>query len=305
MKRTAFSHFEPNMPPAVSQDFIDPQLLQSPTKRPALSSVEGEHITSAAEGHIFGNPTSSSKHGESEIDDEEVATGQDPAEDDQTAPEMQTMAGLGGLATMHGNTNNLHTGYNSYMQVRRTLAINNDDYGELGVHNSAYVRTVYDAIVTYPTDMTTDQTRMVAFWGKKVKALGKDADQYMSDIASMLVAGVYLLHMRGDYLFDAQFKSLKPHKDDSTMIATERIFTICEILQSYKKHVVDLMAGHDAVTRFVAAPKGTAKRKEDYKSNNEHRSTTLSKLRAAAKFVEKDIEDEDEDADAEEDDDDA
>jgi hypothetical protein len=305
MKRTASSQFEPNMPPAVSQDFIDPQLLQSPTKRPAPSSIEGERTTSAAKGHGFGNPTSSSKHGESEIDDEEVATGQDSAEDDQTAPQVQTMDGLGGLATMHGNQNLLHAGYNSYMQVRRTLAINNDDYAELGINNSAYVRMVYDSIVTYPTDMTTDQTRMVAFWGKKIKALGNEADQYMSDIASMLVAGVYVLHIQGDYLFDAQFKSLKPHKDDSTMIATERIFTISEILHSYKKHVVDLMAGHDAVTKFVAAPKGTAKRKEDYKSNNEHRSTTLTKLRAAAKSVEKKDEDEDEDADAEEDDDDA
>lgn len=296
MKRTASSQFEPNMPPAVSQDFIDPQLLQSPTKRPTLSSIEGEHTTSAADGHRIGNPTSSSQHEESEIDNNNVATGQDSAEDGQTTPQVQTMAGLGGLATMHGNTGLLQAGYNSYMQVRRTLTIDNDDYAELGVHNTAYVRMVYDAIITYPTDMTTDQTRMVAFWGKKVKALGDDADQYMSDIASMLVAGVYLLHMRGDYLFDVQFKSLKPHKDDSTMIATERIFTICEILQNYKKHVVDLMAGHDAVTKFVAAPKGTAKRKEDYKSNNEHRSTTLTKLRAAAKSVEKEVENENEDS---------
>lgn len=236
-------------------------------------------------------------HEVSEIDDEEVATGQDWAEDDQTAPQMQTMAGLGALTTMHGNTGLLHAGYNSYMRVRRKLKIDNDDYAELGVHNAAYVRMVYDAIITYPTDMTTDQTRMVAFWGKKLKALGDDADQYMSDIASMLVAGVYLLHMEGDYLFDAQFRSLKPHKDDSTVVATERIFTICEILQNYKKHVVDLMAGHDAVTKFVAAPKGTAKRKEDYKSNNEHRSTTLTKLRAAAKSAKKNVVDEDEDED--------
>lgn len=200
MKRTASSQFEPNIPPTISQDCIDPQLLQSPTKRPALSSIEGEHTTSAAEGHSFGNPASSFMHEVSEIDDEEVATGQHSAEDDQTAPQMQTMAGLGGLATMHDNTGLLHAGYNSYMQVRRTLKIDNDDYAELRVHNASYVRMVYDAIIAYPTDMTTDQTRMVAFWGKKLKALGGDADQYMSDIASMLVAGVYPLHMEGDYL---------------------------------------------------------------------------------------------------------
>lgn len=87
------------------------------------------------------------------------------------------------------------------------------------------------------------------------------------------------------------------------MVATEPIFTICEILQNYKKHVVDLMAGHDAVTKFVAAPKGTAKRKEDYKSNNEHRSTTLTKLSAAAKSAKKNVEDEDEDGDEDEDED--
>lgn len=313
MKRKASSQLEPNMFSAVSQDSIDPQLRQRPTKRHALSSSKGEHTTSATDGHSIGIPTSSSMHEEGEIDDNDVATGQDSAEDGQNAPQVhaavQTMAGVGRLATMHGDLGVMHAGFLSYMQTRRTLTIDNDNYYELTAYNTFYVRMVYNAITTIPTSMTANQTRMVAFCGKKLNALGNDADQYMADIASMVVAGVHTLHLHGDHLFDAQFKSLKPHKDDSTMTATERIFIICEILQSYKKHVVDLMAGCDAVTKFVAAPKGIAKRKEDYKSNNDHKATNLTKLKAAAKSAKKEIKDDDEDEvedeDEDEDEDDA
>ncbi|GAB7332161.1 hypothetical protein MBLNU13_g04030t1 [Cladosporium sp. NU13] len=289
------------MAPAVSQDSIDPQLLQTPTKRPALSSIMGEHTTSAADGHSIGNPSSSSKHEESEINDDDAATGQDSAENGQNAPQVhaavQTVPGVGRLATIHGDLGDMHAGYRSYMRARRTLTIDNDDYHVLTAYNTYHVRKVYNAITTHPTSMTANQTRMVAFWGKKLNVLGNDADQYMADLASMVVAGVWTLHVNGDHLFDTQFKSLKPHKDDSTMTATERVHTICKILYNYKKHVIDLMAGFDAVTKLVAAPKGIAKRKEEYKSNNDHKATNLTELRAAAKPAKKKVEDEDEDDD--------
>ena len=297
MKRKASSHFEPNMSPAVSQDAIDPQLLQRPTERPALSSMTGKHTPPAADVHSIGNPPSSSKHEESYINDNDAVTGQDSAEDDQIAPQVhaavQTMAGVGRLATMHGDLGDMHAGYRSYMRARRTLTIDNDDHHVLMAYNTYLVRKVYNAITTNPTSMTANQTRMVAFWGKKLSALGNDADQYMADLASMVVAGVWTLHVNGDNLFDAQFKSLKPHKDDNTLTATERIQTICEILHNHKKHVVDLMAGFDAVTKFVAAPKGIAKRKEEYKSNNDHKATNLTELKAAAKSAKKKDEDDD------------
>lgn len=150
---------------------------------------------------------------------------------------------------------------------------------------------------------------MVTFWGKRLKALGDDADQYMADLASMVIAAIHSLHTTGDVLFDAQFESLKPHDDDTTMTALERVDTICGILHNYKKHVVDLMAGFDAVTKFVAAPKGIAKRKLQYSSNNNSKKKRLTGLAAAAALAKsaenkaRDEEDgEDDDAEAEDDD---
>lgn len=70
----------------------------------------------------------------------------------------------------------------------------------------------------------------------------------------MVVGSVYHLHSEGDFLFGPQFEALKPRTADNTMTATERIDVICDALHSCKKHVVDLMEGSDAITRFVAAP---------------------------------------------------
>lgn len=137
--------------------------------------------------------------------------------------------------------------------------------------------------------MTDYQTRMVTLWGKKLDALGNNADQYMADLASMVVAGVRALHTGGDHLFDAQFDSLKPHDDDSTMKATDRIETVCDILHNNKKHVIDIMAGFDAITKLVAAPKGIAKRKEDYKSNNDMKKAKLTQLEGVAKAAGKEV----------------
>lgn len=272
---------------------IDPQLRQRPTNRSTLSSIEGEHTTSAADGHSIGNPTSNSEHDESMIDDEDVATVEDFAEDNQNMIQVhatvRTMSDVGTLATMHGDLNDMHAGFSSCMQARRTLAIENDDYVELVAYNSAYVRRVYTAITTIPASMTADQTRLVTLWGRKLTALGKDADPYMADLASMVIAGVYALHTRGDHLLDAQFTSLKPHANDSTMTATERIDIMCDILHNYKKHVIDIMSGFDAITKLVAAPKGIAKRKEDYKSNNDQKKRKKTELEIAAKSNGEDV----------------
>lgn len=288
-KRSALSAIEgePNVSPADSEVMIDPQLRQVPTNHSTLSSIEGEHTTSAADGHSIGNPTSNSEHDESMIDDEDVATGEDVAEDDQNITQVhatvQRMSDVGTLATMHGDVNDMHAGFSSYMQARRALEIENDDYAKLVTHNSAYVRRVYTAITTIPTSMTADQTRLVTLWGRKLTALGEDADPYMADLASMVVAGVHALHTRGDHLLEAQFTSLKPHANDSTMTATERIEIMCDIFHNYKKHVIDIMSGFDAITKLVAAPKGIAKRKEDYKSNNDQKKRKKTELEAAAK----------------------
>lgn len=283
-KRSALSPIEgePNVSPADPEDMIDPQLRLVPTNRSTLSSIEGEHTTSAADGHSIGNPTSNSEHDESMVDDEDVATGEDVAEDDQNTTQVhatvKTMSDVGTLATMHGDLNDMHAGFASYMQARRPLAIKNDDYAELVTHNSAYVRRVYTSITTMPASMTADQIRLVTLWGRKLTALGEDAGQYMADLASMVVAGVHALHTRGDHLLDAQFTSLKPHANDSTITATERIEIMCDILHNYKKHVIDIMSGFDAITKLVAAPKGIAKRKEDYKSNNDQKKRKKKEL---------------------------
>ena len=301
MKRKTSSQLEPSMSPEVSQDSIDPQLRQPSTKRPALSFVEGKHTTSAADDYSIDNPPSSSEHGESTIDDEDADFEEDDEDATQVYAAAQKMVGVGRLATMHGDTGDLHAGFKSYMVSRRTLDIPNDDHAELVQYNSTYVRHIYNAITTIPASMTYEQTRMVNLWGKKLDALGDDADQYMSDLASMLVAAIYALHSTGDVLFDAQFDSLKPHEDDSTMTALQRVEIICDVLHNYKKHVVDLMAGFDAVTKFVAAPKGIAKRKATYQSNNESKKARLNRLEALAKAAkdkardEEDGEDEDDD----------
>lgn len=287
-KRSALSAMEgePNLSLADSEDMIDPQLRQVPTNHSTLSSIEGEHTTSAADGHSIGNPTSNSEHDDSMID-EDVANGEEFAEDDQSMTQVQAtvqrMSDVGTLATMHGDVNDMHAGFSSYMQARRRLAIENDDHAELVTHNSAYVRRVYTAITTIPASMTADQTRLVTLWGRKLTALGEDADPYMADLASMVVAGVHALHTRGDHLLEAQFTSLKPHANDSTMTATERIEIMCDILHNYKKLVIDIMSGSDAITKLVAAPKGIAKRKEDYKSNNDQKKRKKTELEAAAK----------------------
>lgn len=285
---------EHNMSPAASQeDLIDPQLLQSPTKHSALCSSKDEHTTSASDGHSIGNPTSSSEHAEGQIDDDDCAIDkdfdEDFEEDDQNAPQVyaaaQKMAGVGQLATLHGDQGDMHAGFHTYMQARRRLTIDNDDHQELITHHTAYVRQVYNAITTVPASMTANQTKMVTLWGKKLNALGIDADQYMADLASMVIAGVWSLHVNGDFLFDAQFKSLKPHDDDSTMTATERVDTVCDILHNHKKIAIDIMGGFDAVTKFVAAPKGSSKRKQAYKSNNDYKAAQKTELEAVAKSV--------------------
>ena len=298
-KRSALSSSkdEHNMSPAASQeDLIDPQLLQSPTKHSALSSSKDEHTTSASDGHSIGDPTLSSEHEEGEIYDEDATIDQDYEEDDQNAPQVyaaaQTMAGVGQLATLHGDRGDMHAGFSTYMQARRRLTIDNDDHQELITYHTAYVRQVYNAITTVPASMTANQTKMVALWSKKLNALGNDADQYMADLASMVIAGVWSLHVNGDFLFDAQFKSLKPHDDDSTMTATERVDVMCDILHNHKKHVIDLMeGGYDAITKFAAAPKGIAKRKANYQPNNRNRKVNLTVLRDFAKSQGKTISD--------------
>jgi hypothetical protein len=289
MKRNASTQFEPNKSPAASQEdsFIDPQLLERPTKRPALSCSKDEHTTSAPVSHSIGNPTSSSEHEESKIDEEDATLDQDFEEDDQNAPQVyaasQTMADVGQLATLHGDQGDMHAGFYTYMQARRRLTIDNDDHQELITCHTRYVHQVYNAITTTPASTTANQTRMVALLSKKLHALGNDADQYMADLASMVISGVWSLHVNGDFLFDAQFRSLKPHDDDSTMTATERVDLMCDILHSHKKIVIDIMGGFDAVTKFVAAPKGIAKRKEDYKTNNDGKKVRLTHLEAVAK----------------------
>lgn len=289
MKRKASSQLEPNMSPTASQEgLIDPQLLERPATRSALSSSKGEHITSASDDHSISKPASSSEHEESEIDDEDATIDQDFEEDDQNAPQVyaaaQTMAGVGQLATLHGDRGGMHAGFYTYMQARRRLTIDNDDHQELITYHTHYVRQVYNAITTVPASMTANQTKMVTLWGKKLNALGNDADQYMADIA-----GVWSLHVNGDFLFDAQFKSLKPHDDDSTMTATERVDVMCDILHNHKKIVIDIMGGFDAVTKFVAAPKGSSKRKQAYKSNNDYKAAQKMELEAVAKSVGREV----------------
>jgi hypothetical protein len=295
-KRPALSssQFDSNMSPTASQEgLIDPQLLERPATRSALSSSKDEHITSASDDHSISKPASSSEHEESEIDDEDATIDQDFEEDDQNAPQVyaaaQTMAGVGQLATLHGDQGDMHAGFYTYMQARRNLTIDNDDHQELITYHTPYVRQVYNAITTVPASMTANQTKMVTLWGKKLNALGNDADQYMADLASMVIAGVWSLHVNGDFLFDAQFKSLKPHDDDSTMTATERVDVMCDILHNHKKIVIDIMGGFDAVSKFVAAPKGSSKRKQAYKSNNDHKAAQKTELEAVAKSVGREV----------------
>jgi hypothetical protein len=303
----------PGASSSVSQNLVGPQLHQATTASFAPSHVHAGHSASAADGHSTSMATSNSERDESDHDEEVMEMELHVTLDDQNTTQVmtapQTFAGVGNLATMHGDRGNLLAGYQSYMQFRRHLTIPNDDYVHLMNNNTTFVRQVYDCITTTPGSMTNDQTKAVAHLTKKLQALGNDADQFMADLASMLVSAVYFLHHQGDYLFDAQFRSLKPHMDDSTMTATQRVDAICHILHNHKKHIVDLMEGrNDAVTKFTAAPKGIAKRKEDYKPNNRGRVVNKRVLTEFAKSHGKTVKDlrdgenEDEDEDEDEDD---
>jgi hypothetical protein len=285
----------------IPQGLIDPQLQQGAMTSSAPSHITSEHTASVTDRHSTSMPTSNSERDESESDDMDAEMEDDVTEDDQNATQVnapaQAIASVGNLATMHGDSGNLYAGYLSHTAIRHRLTINNDDYVLITNNNTAYVRLVYTSMTTTPASMTPDQTKMVADLTKKLNALGNDADPFMADLASMLVSAVWSLHHQGDNLFDAQFNSLKPHKDDRTMKATERINVICHILYTYKKHVVDLMEGRvDAVTKFAAAPKGIARCKQGYKPNNSGRAVNHKKMQAFLKshgMTMKDLRDDD------------
>ena len=296
MKTRSSSKTNPSVASAVSQASIDPQLRQGTATGSAPSHIDAEHTMSATDGHSTGIPASDLERDQSGSDDEEVEMEQDVTEDDENSTQpnaaTQTVAGIGQLATMHGDRGELHAGSQSYMQPRHRLTILNDDYADLINYNTTYVCFVYHSMTTAPTTLTKEQTDMLALLTKRTEALGDDADQFIADLASMMIQAVYWLHVQGDHLFDAQFKRLKPRKEDSTMTATERVEAICDILHNHKKHVVDLMeGGYDAITKFAAAPKGIAKRKANYQPNNRNRKVNLTVLRDFAKSQGKTISD--------------
>jgi len=126
-----------------------------------------------------------------------------------------------------------------------------------------------------------NEKQMAEVLAKKLKTFGRDADQYLADISSMIVGAVYHLHHDGDFLFGPQFEALKPRRADSTMTATERIDVCCEALHSCKKFVVDLMEGSDVIARFVAAPLGAGDRKARYRGSNTKRAAKNKEMKQA------------------------
>lgn len=186
---------------------------------------------------------------------------------------------LGRLQRIHDDADDLDAGYAAYYQPRRKLSINNDDYEGLNAENKNYVRRVYAAITTNPSQMDDSQTKVAKALVNKLKPFGNDADKHLADISSMLVAAVFRLHNEGDYLYALEFSSLKPRAEDNTMTATQRVEAICNIVHTSKKHVMDLLEGADAIAKFVAAPLGAVDRKARYKENNDSRAQRARELR--------------------------
>lgn len=275
--------------PTSSQGDTSPQPQQNVTAGSGFSHSEVGEASAGVEGNYPGTATSirerydeinddkgefeEGEFGEAEFGE---AEGSEDAEDDQPqvplSAAIQTMANVGSLTVLHDDLGELDAGYASYYQQRRKLTVANDDYAELNNNNTSYVRRVYVAITTTPAPMDDEQTKMADVLTKKLKTFKSDADQFLADISSMVISAIYNLHSEGDFLFGPQFEALKPRKLDSTMTATERVDVICDQLHACKKHVVDLMEGSDAITRFVAAPLGASDRKARYKGSNTKRA---------------------------------
>lgn len=267
--------------PPPSQSSIGPQLQQTTTAS-APSPSQAEQATSITDASAAGIATASTElnnNNNNSEDDEQGTTVPDSTSTALAPPTTaQTMAGIGSLTTLH-DSDELDAGYASYYNPRRILTIQNDNFADLYDHNANYVRRVYTAITTTPASMDDDQTKMVNAFTKKLQTFGGDADQYLADISSMIVAAIYRLHSEGDYLFGPQFQVLKPRPADSTMTATERMDCICDLLHMGKSYIIDLMEGSDAITRFVAAPRGASERKARNKGSNNQRAKKTKELK--------------------------
>jgi hypothetical protein len=269
-------------------------LLPRPAASPVTSPINAEQTTLAVDSsNIDMVSTSGERSGDATAEGNTAAV-QSPGADDQspgdTTASARGMAGIGGVAILPNGIGSFGAGHAYARQVRRQLSIAGDDYHVLLSNHTDSVNHLYDGITSVPADMDDKQTKMAEFFNKKLKTWGKvAADQYLANMASMIVADIVKLHHEGDCLLDFQFESLHPTDDDCTMKAGERFTAICDILHKFKKHVVDLISGGDyAVTKFVAAPNGHFKRKAGYVNNNKARSDTLKELQKLKASIEKD-----------------
>lgn len=275
MSSSLFQSREPSASPP-----IDPQLLETHTAISGPSRAQAEQVTPITDGNSTFIATTSTELPKSDDSNKEPAA--TPAAAATTLPSLNTtltMPGIGRLSSLHDDEGELDAGEASYYNFRRHLAIANDDYEDLYTNNVNYVRRVYNAITQTPATMDDEQTKMFNVFSKKIQAFGDVADQTIADISSMTVGSIYRLHSEGDYLYGPQMEALKPRKEDSTMKATERIDYICNLLLAYKAYAVDLMEGRDAITRFVAAPRGAFERKARNKGSNAQRAKKTQELR--------------------------
>jgi hypothetical protein len=272
--------------PTTSHKRTNRALLPRPAASPVASSFHHEQTMPAVDSSDIGMLFSDGERSEDAGAEDDMAMAQTQGEDRQDPgnprASAQRMAGVGGVAIrLNDPISQLGAGHAFARTVRRQLSIADDDHQQFLNNHAFAVSHLYDGITSVPADMDPKQDKMATFFNKKLESWGKAAaDQYLANMASMVVADIVKLHREGDCLLPFQFESLHPTADDRTMKAVKRYEAICGILHKYKKHVVDLVSGGDfAVTKFVAAPMGHAKRKDSYVGNNKNRSDRLKQLK--------------------------
>lgn len=144
-------------------------------------------------------------------------------------------------------------------QSRRSLRVDlgADNYMDIYWNTGMAVRMVYDAIRALPANPDPFQQEMITELTTKLQGM-TEPDRTVAAVSSLVVKNILALHIDDDHRRSDQM--MTRGKDESSVLAVERLILLCDILTATKRAATKLLDGEDTMMAFVASPASSEQR---------------------------------------------